>query len=573
MVYIPILQIRIVVSSASGRFWVNSCYSFGMKARILLPLLFFLLVLSFTERRAHGASPLWQSVGTGIEYREFYLPEPDHLYVARMDRTDPLVTLESSIAQGRLSGGLETVREQALRYDQAINYWSESWGARNQVVVAINGSFYDPDTGIPWSGMLHSGWYAKRFEDRQNASGFAWTLGRQAFVGGCVMHRAGKQLITFLSDNEMLNFNGINIIRGKNELIIYTPQYDASTLTGDGGVEVLVELNRPMMIMPTPDMITGTVKEIHEGQGSTLIPFDHMVLSASGTAAEGLLKKATIGEKIGISQELRHFESDCRTPSPISWTKAYAGVSSDFTFLANGEIRGNNDLGAILRNPRTAIAFNDRYIFFIVVDGRDRLRSLGMSMVELANFAKNTLGASWGIALDGGGSSTMVVNGEVRNSPNAELVEQEANLDITPEAGLIHPVDLGASSAIQAGAIASSPGVSSLLESRAMQDAAQKIERAVANGMMMVVVQPRQRSTRFLTGDQVIISGSGEVNVRLGPGTNYPVMTTLSPGSQCIVLAHQLNGVLAKGSFWWKIASGDVAGWVSEDLIALQTAP
>ena len=73
-------------------------------------------------------------------------------------------------------------------------------------------------------------------------------------------------------------------------------------------------------------------------------------------------------------------------------------------------------------HPRTAIALNERYVFFLVVDGRDRLRSQGMSMVELATFARSYLGATWAIAQDGGGSSTLVIEGgnglpKILNSP------------------------------------------------------------------------------------------------------------------------------------------------------------
>jgi hypothetical protein len=506
-------------------------------------------------------------VGVGIEYREFFLPETNQVYVARMDRGNPQVTLESSLAQGSFGGGLETVREQASRYDQNIGYWGGEWGMRNQVVVAINGSFYDPETSVPSSGLVNSGWYVKRFEDRQNVSGVAWTMGRQAFIGGCVMHRTEKQLVTYLDTGNTQSFDGINVPREENELIIYTPQFGATTMTGEKGVEALVELSRPMMIMPTPDMITGTVEELRNGQGSSLIPFDGVILSASGKAANVLLDNAAIGGYIGISQEIRHFEPDCQTSNSSSWTKTYASVSSGFTILANGVIQANNDLGAVLRNPRTAIAFNNRYVYFIVVDGRDRLHSLGMSMVELANFAKNTLGAVWGAALDGGGSSTMVVNGEVKNNPNAELVEQGSGFDQIPIAG--RDVDPRANE----GMADSSPKRSRMIVHSVISQTTEKIERAVANGMMMVVVQPRQLSSKFRQGDPVVVAAEGEVNVRLGPGTNYGIITILTPGSQGAILEHPLNGVLAKDLHWWKIMSGEIIGWVSEEYLALLSTP
>ena len=73
----------------------------------------------------------------GIYYKKFDLndPRPVDVFVAAMDREELSATIDTGIAQGRLSGGTETVKSMAARYNQAINYWDNSWGKRNQVVV------------------------------------------------------------------------------------------------------------------------------------------------------------------------------------------------------------------------------------------------------------------------------------------------------------------------------------------------------------------------------------------------------------------------------------------------------
>lgn len=517
-----------------------------MKIRLYSVISSFLLlalIFPLPGRRAVDASPLWQSLAPGIQYREFYLPAPNHLYVARMERDNPQVTLESSIGQGMLSGGGETVREQAARYDQTIGYWGEEWGTRNHVVVAINGSFYDTETGFPWSGQIQSGWYIKRFEDRQKSSGFVWTMDRQAFVGGCVVHRPGKQVVSLIRPRKTVPFDGINVARGEDELVIYTAHYGASTPPQEDGMLVLVELGTPLTITPLPDMVEGVVREVIDGPGSIPIPFDHVVLSAGGKSYQEMKGKIEVGDTIGVSQELRHLTPDCQTEVSAGWTKAYASVSGSYIFLANGVIQGINELGAVLRNPRTAIALDERYVYFIVVDGRDRLRSVGMSMVEMANFAKTMLGATWGIAQDGGGSSTMVVNGEVKNNPNSDLTE------LNQPPSILQPTPTGPPPT----------------------QGPPKIERAVANGMLMVVLQPREISSKFKTGAQVTVADAGQVNLRLGPGTNFAVLNVVSPGAQGIVLEHSLNGILAKGYYWWKIDFRGLVGWLNE--ASLQGVP
>ena len=67
-------------------------------------------------------------------------------------------------------------------------------------------------------------------------------------------------------------------------------------------------------------------------------------------------------------------------------------------------------------NPRTAIGIKaDGTYLFVVSDGRTD-ESEGLSLAELAEFMQS-LGAETAYNLDGGGSSTMVFNGEVVNTP------------------------------------------------------------------------------------------------------------------------------------------------------------
>ena len=71
---------------------------------------------------------------------------------------------------------------------------------------------------------------------------------------------------------------------------------------------------------------------------------------------------------------------------------------------------------AMSSNPRTAIGIKaDGTYLFVVADGRTE-ESEGLSLYDLAEFMKE-LGAVTAYNLDGGGSSTMVFNGNVINNP------------------------------------------------------------------------------------------------------------------------------------------------------------
>ena len=101
------------------------------------------------------------------------------------------------------------------------------------------------------------------------------------------------------------------------------------------------------------------------------------------------------------------------------------GVWQAFSFgpalLIDGEISvtENEETGkAMASNPRTAIGvIDDLHYLFVVSDGRTE-ESEGLSLYELAAFMQQ-LGAETAYNLDGGGSSTMVFNGEVINNPTS----------------------------------------------------------------------------------------------------------------------------------------------------------
>jgi hypothetical protein len=524
----------------------------------------------------------WQIIAPGIDYRQFRLPDPNNVFVARMERANSDVTLESSLAQGKLAEGFETISSQARRYDQTINYWGRKWGDRNRVVVAINGDYpevevQDDGTRIiypqPQHGQIQSGWYIKRYPDANevtSGNGFVWDLDRSAYVGECVTHPPDKQYITFPSSYTK-TFDGVNVPRQKDQLIIYTPQYNSNTGTDDTGIEILVEMERPTSILFGQERAAGYVREIYDKQGSTPIPFDHIVLSAHGTARSVLLNQnLQLGDKIAVSQRVKN----CDTSLPFDWLDSYASVGGDFYFLQDGAIHSfSTDAGATARHPRTAIAYNDQYVYFIVVDGRDPWHSIGMTINELGKFAKNTLEASYGIAEDGGGSSTMVVNGVVKNNTfcNNVFCKGQIFLPLVISSGSNTGSNQSGNDVSRSPSAPPTPlpdpengayGNTGALE---MDPNTGVMQRALVNGMLMVVVEPITQTETFTTSQSVQLYSSA--NLRLGPGTNYASLGTLPVGKSGKIQddSHGLNGVLATGYNWWKVDfGGGLVGWMNE---------
>jgi uncharacterized protein YraI len=85
--------------------------------------------------------------------------------------------------------------------------------------------------------------------------------------------------------------------------------------------------------------------------------------------------------------------------------------------------------------------------------------------------------------------------------------------------------------------------------------------------MMMIVAEPKIQSISFTPGEQVVTLSATEL--RLGPGTNYASLASV-PASTPGTIQQDMNGVdgvLAKGSFWWKISFGSATGWVKQETL------
>ena len=101
--------------------------------------------------------------------------------------------------------------------------------------------------------------------------------------------------------------------------------------------------------------------------------------------------------------------------------RVYSAISGDRMIVIKGEIAPDLDDQEL--DPRTAVGINrnGRYLYLIVVDGRQPLYSAGATFTELATLLIDQ-GAYMAMSLDGGGSSTMVIEGNdgmpvILNSP------------------------------------------------------------------------------------------------------------------------------------------------------------
>jgi exopolysaccharide biosynthesis protein len=292
--------------------------------------------------------------------------------------------------------GLETTSSMAERY-----------GA----IAAVNGGYFRTTgtyRGEPTGALLLDGKLMSESFDNRAAVGLIQRRDRSEIIFG---HLGFSGRLKTARGGDIA-INGVNRPRSANELIIFTPEFHRSTLTAPGGVELTVR--------------RGRVVRLEEGKGSSLIPPDGYVISASGARRDGLLKNLRIGSRARLSMKLMPVESD----SANLWTQASSVVGGGPQLIKDGRIditARAEKIGEKFvtdRHPRTAIAkLKSGKILFVTVDGRQPGTSVGMSLAELAELLLE-FGATEAINLDGGGSTTMVIGGKVVNTPSDQTGER-----------------------------------------------------------------------------------------------------------------------------------------------------
>jgi hypothetical protein len=282
---------------------------------------------------------------------------------------------------------------------------------RNRAVAAINAGFFRLDKSefagdaagvLTIDNKLISEPTSERIALEIMNGGRSTEVAMEHLRFGGMLWWRGEELENVVS--------GINRERKLGEVIAFTPEFGPNTKTDLTGLELIVRGKRIVAI----------------STGNSLIPKDGWVLSASGGAVS-LLRKMKIGDQVRPGW------------SEISDSRPFLkGPSEDVTngvpqLIKNGRIditwekEKASKSFAELRHPRTAVAkLNDGKFLMITVDGRQPGVSVGMNLQELAEYLLS-IGATDAMNLDGGGSTTMFLDGKVVNTPSDKEGERKVS--------------------------------------------------------------------------------------------------------------------------------------------------
>ena len=165
--------------------------------------------------------------------------------------------------------------------------------------------------------------------------------------------------------------------------------------------------------LPSPGVdLPATVVEVRPADAPVGIPPGGAVLLGHGSAGATLTAEAVPGETLTVRLEL--------LPGWAALVSAVGGgpqiVRDGAPVFRAGEKFTSNQLGQ--RAPRSAVGQRaDGRIVLVAVDGRQPGYSVGLTNFELAQ-ALVRLGAVTGMALDGGGSTTMAFDGKLLSRPS-----------------------------------------------------------------------------------------------------------------------------------------------------------
>jgi exopolysaccharide biosynthesis protein len=364
------------------------------QARRRLPAVV-LLAAALISCRAQSGLPTPETVLPGIRLYRLSDPtllEPPGPVAVQMLRLDPRrVVLKSALSDDYVIG-TETVLDTFQRH---------------KPVAAINAGFFFPN-GDP-QGLLQV--------DGELVSDTSRPRGAIAVIDDT---KSGTRLLFDVVTAEArvrfgtgenapaIDIAGIDTTRQRGKLMLFTPKYYDHTDTAARGIEWIVDGSPP------------TVRERRDDMGSAPIPKAGFVLSYGGLEPPPELEAVKIGDPARIE---RRFATRYGTP-PSQWAAADHVIGGAGLLVRNGKqitdwsAEDFKTGFATDRHPRTIVGVGvDGDIWLITIDGRNPQISLGMTFAELQRLAAR-LNLTDVLNLDGGGSTTMVVKGEIVNHPS-----------------------------------------------------------------------------------------------------------------------------------------------------------
>ena len=339
-------------------------------------------------------------VRPGVVYLRRVTADPLRINVLLFDLNDPRVRLGVGVPGGWLSGR-----------DRTSAIASEA-----EALAAINGDLFSTDAGIPQGLTMING---RVLTAPKRRATFAWSRSAGPFIGYFTEQWTWQAEVR-AADGARAPITLLNTRCPAEQICLYNEfAHAVPARTGD----------LKLLLGPS-----GRILRVVRAERLALKP-GQQALQATGKGARWLDEHGVAGRSlrivIGTEPPLEQFEhaisggpimlrdgafvQDCLCAlRDCSATKSPTSKLVCEDFSTEWKLKHYLDV----RMPRTAIGFDRARTTLIVavVDGYQRGYSRGITQRELAELLRE-FGAATAMELDGGGSSTMVLEGKVRNRP------------------------------------------------------------------------------------------------------------------------------------------------------------
>lgn len=280
------------------------------------------------------------------------------------------------------------------------------------VIAAINADFFSFKTGWPVNNQVVNGKFvlgtvSARSHFAIDDRGRPY-IARLAFRGW-VKTSAGK----------VYPLSGVNDQHKNNSIILHTSYSDTSTSWGGPGVKYFLQLLSSKWL--AGDTLKMLVRNGNVDDGQTISGSEAILWVGSGDevwkARDEIRTGDTLALYIGFAPNLTRIQNVVGGAGRILLQgMAVSDTDNTLEKVAVPFLKA--------RHPRTFVGFNrdTTKLYLCTVDGR-QAASIGMNFQEMADFLLS-IGVWDAINLDGGGSTTLVVNGRIVNSPSDKTGER-----------------------------------------------------------------------------------------------------------------------------------------------------
>ena len=323
-------------------------------------------------------------LGDAFHYHQDNLSEgPWSVHVIRIRRDRPDLGIHVLLG-GSNHLGVGTLSSQALAFPKN----------RGLPLAAINGDFFarqGPCLGDPEGLCIRDG----ELISAPNGKSAFWVGPDRSLHMGSVV-----SLLSMTPPHGTKMAIGLNEERHERP-VLYTAASGARTPSANGTECLFISETASALPLRPGQRSVFRLQSLHLG-GNTPIPTNGVVLSLpAGT--EPSAASVAIGSLWTLSTET---QPDLRNIS--------TGLGGGPALLKGGQPTQYQSSDA--RHPRSAIGWNDQFLFLVQVDGRQPGVSVGMTLGELGTYIAG-LGCTEVLNLDGGGSSTLWARGQVMNIP------------------------------------------------------------------------------------------------------------------------------------------------------------